>query len=261
MKTATKFITVMVIALAALLQAACQSSDTVDASAASSEANIISNITASAPVDCAGEPLTVVGMTPYQDPSGRWWLIGQVSNPGAEDVAFARLCISMEEPGQRVNEDWLLDTTIRSGETAPFRALISSPNVSAKTHFSVHAIASDRSMSNSLDNNQFGYRNFKYDHVQPILNNGGIQFTGKITNVGRFNVNNIRVVIAIFDKSNRLVGVADGNVPGMVEVDPLKPGSEVEFTASTSYLSGPMDHYEIAIVEGRSIEAVRGRQK
>ena len=82
-----------------------------------------------------------------------------------------------------------------------------------------------------------------------------------LTNTGKISANNIRVVIAIFDKANQLIGVADGSVPELVEVESLKPGAEVGFTASTSYLTGKMERYEVAIIEGRSIEAVRGFQK
>ena len=262
MKLARKVITFLFIASTALLQVACHASDDAVSSAnapliASASTSITPDNT---PVECAGESLMVQNISPYRDGNNHWWLIGQVQNFMTEDVPFATLCIQMEEPGQSSTEPWLLDTTLRAGETAPFRALINSRHVSNKTRFKVTAHAADPGMTLNINSDLLSYREIRHSDIQVRPAQEGLQFTGQLTNVGKVSANNIRVIIAIFDKSNRLIGVADGNAPTLSDVDPLKPGAAVEFTASTSHINGQMERYEIAIIEGRSIEAVRGFQ-
>ena len=246
-----------------MIQAACQSPDVpaaIDATTTSVAHANTAETTNTIPNECTGELLKVQNVSPYQDGNNHWWLIGQVSNQLAEDVPFATLCIQMEEPGQDNTEVWLMDTTVRTNETAPFRALINSPHVSNKTRFKVTAHAVDPNMTLNVNNDLLSYREIKHSDIQVQQGQGGLQFTGKLTNIGKASANNIRIIIAIFDKANQLIGVADGNAPALSDVEPLDPGAAVDFTASTSHINGKMERYEIAIVEGRSIEAVRGFQ-
>lgn len=262
MMVARKFITTLFIAAAAFMQVACQSADdpTINTNLESAQTTR-TDTKAQIPAECTQESITVMTVAPYQDNNNRWWMIGQVQNTLTEDMSFTSLCIHMESPSQDEYEVWLLDTTVRASEIAPFRALINSPHVSNKTRFKVTAHAADPSITMNVGSDALGYREMKSSGVQVTQGQAGLQFNGKLTNTGKISANNIRVVIAIFDKANQLIGVADGSVPELVEVESLKPGAEVGFTASTSYLTGKMERYEVAIIEGRSIEAVRGFQK
>ncbi len=199
--------------------------------------------------DCGTSLLEVGGVISYQDVSGAWWIIGQVRNRSYEDVQIASLCIVIEEPGKKDLAYWFLDTSVRSGEAVPFRALIQNKLISRNSTFRFSARPEDhRVESGDLKGDRIlGYRQFAtHDVAQSKLDDGRRRFTGKIKNTGDQPARNVRVLIALYDDKDRLIGVADGKP---FSLTPLMPGDEVDFTAIASRLFGEVARYEI-LVEG-----------
>ncbi len=199
--------------------------------------------------ECGASLLEVGGVISYQDISGAWWIIGQVRNRSYEDVQIASLCIVIEEPGKKDLAYWFLDTSVRSGEAVPFRALIQNKLISRNSTFRFSARPEDHRVDDTAAKGDriLGYRLFSTSDVaQSKLEDGRLRFTGKLKNTGDQPTRNVRVLIALYDDKDRLIGVADGKPFSLV---PLMPGDELDFTAIASRLFGEVARYEI-LIEG-----------
>ena len=193
--------------------------------------------------------LEVGGVISYQDVSGAWWIIGQVRNRSYEDVQIASLCIVIEEPGKKDLAHWFLDTSVRSGEAVPFRALIQNKLISQNSTFRFSARPEDHRVddANAKAERLVGYRQFAtHDVILSKLNDGRLHFAGKIKNTGDQPARNVRVLISLYDDKNNLISVADGKP---FSLTPLMPGEEVDFTATASRLFGEVVRTEI-LIEG-----------
>jgi hypothetical protein len=199
--------------------------------------------------ECGASLLEVGSVLSYQDPSGAWWVIGQVRNRSYEDVQVASLCIVIEEPGKKDLAYWFLDTSVRSGEAVPFRALIQNKLISRNSTFRFSARPEDYRVEAGVPKSErlVGYRQFTTSQVeQSALEDGRLRFTGTIKNSGDQPARNVRVLIALYDDKDHLIGVADGKP---FSLTPLMPNDEVAFTALASRVFGEVARYEI-LVEG-----------
>ena len=197
-------------------------------------------------------------MNTYQDTGGHWWIIGQVRNRSYEDVQVASLCITVEEPGKQDTSIWFLDTSVRSGEAVPFRALIQNKLISRNSTFKFsarpedHRVDGNGNKSSPKADRLNSYRHFATSQITSSpLDNSRLRFAGTIKNTGDQPTENIRIVIAIYDSKDALIGVADGKP---AELGALAPGEEAGFTATASRLFGEMARYEI-LVEGNLVSA------
>ena len=232
--------------IALLLCVACASEPSQPETSSPQPAAAASN------TDCGASLLEVGGVISYQDVSGAWWIIGQVRNRSYEDVQIASLCIVIEEPGKKDLAHWFLDTSVRSGEAVPFRALIQNKLISRNSTFRFSARPEDHRVdgvggANVKAERLVGYRQFATRDVVPSkLNDGRLHFAGKIKNIGDQPTRNVRVLISLYDDKNNLIGVADGKP---FSLTPLMPGEETDFTATASRLFGEVARTEI-LVEG-----------
>lgn len=199
--------------------------------------------------DCGTSLLEVGSVSTYQDANGAWWIIGQVRNRSYEDVQIASLCIVIEEPGKKDLAHWFLDTSVRSGEVVPFRAIIQNKLISSNSTFRLGARVEDHRIDGGEPRTErlVGYRQLATsDITQSTLDDGRLRFTGRIKNTGDQPARNVRVLIALYNDKGNLIGVADGKP---FSLTPLMPGDDVEFTAIASRLFGEVARYEI-LVEG-----------
>lgn len=198
-------------------------------------------LTSLSDADCGASPLPVQTQKAYQDADGFWWVFGQVQNSTYQDVPLARLCIKFNQNGQPQVREWLLDTSMQSGEVVPFRAVLQDKSIPADAQIVVTAQIDERMLGRSNS-----YRHFDTSVTLTPQNADKMQFSGTIRNEGNQAASDIRIVIAIYDSANSLIGVANGRVSSL---GALNPGEETIFTANASKLFGTMDHYKV-LVEG-----------
>jgi len=191
--------------------------------------------------DCGSSPLPVQTQQAYQDADGFWWVFGQVQNSTYQDVSLARLCIKYEQNGVPQVREWLLDTSMQSGELVPFRAVLQDKSIPADAHIIVTAQVDER-----VSDLATSYREFSSEITPTPQNADKMQFSGTIRNIGQQAAGDIRIVVAIYDDANQLIGVANGRISSL---GALNPGEETIFTANASKLFGNMASYKV-LVEG-----------
>jgi hypothetical protein len=195
---------------------------------------------------CNTAVLQVSNETAYRDVNGTWWVIGQVSNQTSEDVKIVTLCISVEDGTNKQTQTWLMETSVRSGETVPFRAVVQNKDIALGSKVSVTAHPEVRVDGRAIA----AYREFTVSALTAEkINDHRLQFHGTLRNTGNQKVRDVRVVVALYDAEERLVGVADGKVNVL---GPLEPGAKVAFTATTSKAVGEFSRAE-PLVEGNAV--------
>jgi hypothetical protein len=229
--------------LATLLLAACASPLQTPETLASNQPSSLANESA---VNCGSNSLPVLNQQIYQDVAGIWWMFGQVQNTTYQDVSLTRLCITYGHNGSVQVREWMLDTSMQSGETVPFRALLQDPSILANAHIVVTAQIDER-----VSGRATSYREFSQSDISVTPQNAHqMQFGGTIRNSGQSATRDVRIVVSIYDDANRLIGVADGRISSL---GALNPGEETIFMANASQLFGTMARYTI-LVEGDVID-------
>ncbi len=165
--------------------------------------------------------IEVVGVQLYPNPADTTWIVGEVKNVAelaVEDVALTVDLISPE--GQTIHSysTWLETAVIPSQETAVFAILAAdlpenvSPVVTIVDGLSVTGTGSR-------------YLDLQVTDLEWVAENGRVQGSGQIQNIGAGNTTGINVVISFYDQDGMLTGFHTQEF--MIE---LAPGAEYPFT-------------------------------
>ena len=142
----------------------------------------------------------------------------------------------------------MLDTSIQSGESVPFRGVMQDKSIPADAQIQVAAQIDERLISSNTS-----YREFSSDVTVTPEGAEKMHFSGTLHNTGRQPASNIRIVIGIYDEDERLIGVATGQISSL---GALNPGEETIFTANAGKLLGHYATYKILIEGDRTDDAL-----
>ncbi len=165
--------------------------------------------------ECTGSEIRLSQAQLYSDRNNRWSLIAEATNMRVDDYEIVLVCITVhsKDSDKPVEEMQYIGASMRSYETVPFRLLLKSDldqvervTIAAKPIVTVPAEA-------ELARNTRNRRNFVYSISQLSGNMfTPLQVTGRLRNNEPQPMVKVRLMIGLYDREGKLIGVAEGQV-------------------------------------------------
>jgi hypothetical protein len=199
--------------------------------------------------ECTGSEIKLSQAQLYSDHNNRWSLIAEATNMRVDDFEIVLVCVTLHNKGggKPIEEKQYLGASLLSYETVPFRLLLQGNLdqaervvVAAKPIITVPANIEQARITRIR-------RNFVFSIAQMSGDVFSAQrISGRLRNNEPQAMVNVRLVMGLYDREGKLVGVVDGQVE---DIAPILPGSVVSFTANSNMLLAPAAS-KLVVIEG-----------
>lgn len=199
--------------------------------------------------ECSGSEIKIEQAQLYSDHNQRWSLIAEATNMRVDDYEIVQVCITLQNKGsdKPIEETQYIGAGLRGYETAPFRVLLNS-NLDQAERVTVAVMPASVAPAN-LEQSRImrSRRNFVYS-IAGINGNvfAPMRVVGRLRSRELQAMTNVRLIIGMYDRDGKLIGVANGRVDDLA---PLEPGAVAPFTATSNMLLAPIAS-TVVLIEG-----------
>lgn len=203
----------------------------------------------------AGEPFLLLESTPlplefrglgfYHTPVGGLWALGEVFNPTqylADNVQVAVALLSQWGTPLADQKGWVARDLIPPGESAPFGILFTDPPADPGGHLITLVSAETATRPSGV------LTQLTSSEVQGGPAGAYFRVTGMIQNEGNQDMQEIIVLVTLYDDENRVTGFRQQKLPG-----PLPAGTAVQFDVRLSP-GGPGTSHFVVTLAGREAD-------
>lgn len=179
----------------------------------------------------------------WVDGNGGFVLVGQVRNNASQPLEFVRINAQLyDAEGELLLEqdDFVSSDRIAPGEYAPFSITFADGLPDGTVRYDIAAAARYASATSQTF---YGEDNFALTSAAEFDDNGVMVVSGQVRNEGTETVRLVKVIVAVFDASHRIVGTDTT----LVDVQELAPGESSAYNVRFFELGGTPETFRVTV--------------